>query len=146
MGNVKRELQVPFSAQQMYDLVNDIAAYPQFLPWCKSTIIHSRALTALEATLYIAKGPISHTITTINEMHPHEQIKMQYKAGPFKTCAGSWQFIQQTETGCNVIFSMSYEFKSKFTALTLEPIFQPITNTLIDAFYQRAVTIYGNTN
>jgi ribosome-associated toxin RatA of RatAB toxin-antitoxin module len=144
MGNVKRMLQVPFTVQQMYDLINDIEAYPQFLPWCKTTTVHSRADTELEATLCIAKGPISHTITTLNTMQPHQIINMQYKAGPFKSCVSSWQFITNAQgTGCTVVFEINYEFKSKLSALTLEPVFQPITNTLIDAFYQRAVTIYG---
>lgn len=144
MPSVNKILLMPFSAQQMYDLINDIESYPKFLPWCKTTTIHSRDASRVEATLYIGKGLINQTITTINTMIPHQQINMQYKAGPFKSCEGSWQFNAVAEdTQCEVIFDINYEFSNMFTALTIEPIFNPITNTLIDAFYKRAVDIYG---
>jgi len=135
---------VPYTAQQMYDLINDIEAYPEFLPWCKSAIVHSRDANKLSATLALSKGPLNYNITTVNTMCAHSEINMSYAAGPFKSCAGSWKFLTQNNTQhCQILFNFAYEFSNRFTGLAIEPIFYPITNTLVDAFYQRAVTIYG---
>lgn len=143
MPTLNKTLQVPFSAAQMYALINDIEAYPQFLPWCKSAIIRMRGETQLEATLCIGKGLVYQTISTINSMVPNQQITMQYQAGSFKHCHGSWDFKPvQTDT-CEVVFNIDYAFNNKLAALTFEPIFTPITNKLIDAFYLRAHELYA---
>lgn len=144
MPKVKKVLQVPFNSQQMYALINDIEAYPEFLPWCKAATVHTRAETELQATLCIGKGLVKQTISTLNTMIPHQQIKMEYKAGPFKSCTGSWQFLTlENPDQCQVVFDIEYEFSNPFTAMTMEPLFNPIANSLIDAFYQRAQQIYA---
>lgn len=144
MAIINKSLLVPYSAQQMYDLINAIEAYPEFLPWCKSAVVHSRAETELSATIGLSKGPLNYSITTVNTMRPHSEINMSYAAGPFKHCAGSWKFIDQNNAQqCQVLFNFAYEFTNIFVGLTIEPIFYPITNTLVDAFYQRAIAVYG---
>jgi ribosome-associated toxin RatA of RatAB toxin-antitoxin module len=77
-------------------------------------------------------------------MYPHSRIDMQYVAGPFKSCQGSWQFIAKNPGESEVIFNMEYQFKNPLAGLAMEPVFNPIANSLIDAFLQRAVQIYGN--
>lgn len=144
MPYIKKTLLVPFSAQQMYTLINDIEAYPDYLPWCKTATIHTRAETQLEATLCIGKGLVKQTISTINTMIPNTQIKMQYKAGPFKHCDGEWNFIAVEDgDSSQVEFAINYEFNNALAAMTMEPLFNPITTTLIDAFYKRAQELYG---
>jgi len=144
MAIINKTLLVPYTAQQMYDLINDIEAYPEFLPWCKSATVHSRAATELSATIGLSKGPLNYSITTVNTMHPYSKINMSYTAGPFKSCAGSWQFIAQNNMQqCQILFNFAYEFASRLAGLAIEPIFYPITNTLVDAFYQRAIAVYG---
>ena len=76
-------------------------------------------------------------------MQPGKQINMLYSAGPFKSCGGSWDFIAQPDNKCQIIFNFKYEFSNRLTAFAIEPIFFPISNTLIDAFYQRAMQVYG---
>lgn len=140
---VSKNILVPFSAQKMYGLVNDVDNYPTFLPWCSAIEIHSRSSTALEATIFVSKGPVSYTITTQNVMREYEAIDMQYKTGPFKYCFGSWRFKQQEQNACEIIFNMDYEFKNKLIAIGLEPFFKPMADTLIQAFCQRAQQIYA---
>lgn len=145
MPTVKKSLIVPYSAGQMYDLINAIEVYPEFLPWCKATQVHERSATQVKATIHLAKGPINQSITTVNTMLPEQSIKMQYLDGPFKHCNGAWTFTttknpQQTE----VSFAMDYQFKSLFISLAVEPVFNPIANSLIDAFLKRAEEVYGN--
>ncbi len=143
--SIEKNLAMPFSAQQMYDLVNDVEAYPEFLPWCKATQVHMRDLTNLRATIHLAKGALNHSITTHNQMQPHEKITMEYVAGPFKYCSGMWQFIaDDAGNGCQVKFSMDYQFSNRLTALAVESVFNSIINNLIHAFYQRAVILYGS--
>lgn len=144
MPNINRSLVVPFTAQQMYELVNDVASYPKFLPWCSATTIHTCAERTLEATIHIAKGVANYSISTINSMIPNKNITMQYKSGPFKSCSGSWQFITiEQNNQCQILFNIEYEFSNKITAIVAAPLFNPITNSLIDAFYKRAVEIYA---
>jgi ribosome-associated toxin RatA of RatAB toxin-antitoxin module len=143
MAIINKSLLVPYTAQQMYDLINNIEAYPEFLPWCKSATVHSRAVTELSATLGLSKGPLNYNITTVNTMRPHSEVHMSYAAGPFKSCAGSWKFLEHHTQQCQIIFNFAYEFTNRLAGLAIEPIFYPITNTLVDAFYQRAIKIYG---
>lgn len=145
MPSVNKKLLVPYSVEQMYNLINAVEDYPVFLPWCKGTEVYSRSDTELKATIHLAKGPLSHSITTVNTMQPYERIAMQYIAGPFRTCEGLWQFVPGANSQqCEVIFNMDYQFINKLSAIAIEPIFNPITSTLIDAFYKRAEQIYGN--
>lgn len=144
MPNVTQSLIVPFTRQQMYALVNDVASYPEFLPWCKTATVHEQTANNLHATICIGKGPIMQSITTMNTMIPSQQIKMVYQAGSFKSCAGAWDFLELPDHAqCQVHFKMDYEFASRLHALTIEPIFGPLANTLISAFYQRARTLYA---
>jgi ribosome-associated toxin RatA of RatAB toxin-antitoxin module len=145
MPKVQKQLIVPYSNVQIYDLINDIQAYPEYLPWCQSALIHEQSAKHIKATLNLAKGPLTYSITTLNNMQPHSSIRMQYVAGPFKSCSGSWDFRPlQDPQQSEIIFTMEYEFKNFMTALAVEPVFNPIANTLIDAFLQRAAHIYGN--
>lgn len=143
MAKIQKTLVVPYTAQQMYDLINAVEAYPQFLPWCKATEIHSRSAQALQATMHLAKGPVNYSITTSNVMQPHNRIAMHYVAGPFSTCKGLWEFEEVGADSSKIAFSMHYEFANKIQGFLIEPIFNPIANTLIDAFYARAQQIYG---
>lgn len=143
MAVVNKSSIMPFTSKQMYDLVNDVAQYPSFLPWCKNVVIHKQDLEQLQATLYIGKGLIVQSISTHNTMIQDKQIKMNYKDGPFKSCFGSWDFTQLPDAKCNVQFNMQYEFKNPLQAFTLEPLFAPLTTNLIDAFYKRAQLLYG---
>lgn len=142
MPKVIKNLQVPYSAQQMYDLINAVELYPSFLPWCKSAAIHERSPSSLHATLEFAKGPITYSITTHNQMQPGSSIAMRYAAGPFKTCHGSWNFLQRDQH-CQISFVLEYQFINKIKQLLIEPVFHPIADSLIDAFYARAEQIYG---
>jgi ribosome-associated toxin RatA of RatAB toxin-antitoxin module len=144
MAIINKALLVPYTPQQMYDLINDVEAYPDFLPWCKSATVHSREATKLSATIGLSKGPLNYSITTVNTMRPHSEINMSYAAGPFKSCAGSWKFLEHNNTSqCQILFHFAYEFTNRLAGLAIEPIFYPITNTLVDAFYQRAIVVYG---
>lgn len=141
MNHVYRQAKVPYSAQQMYDLVNDINAYPQFLPWCKSAHICEQTAEHIIATLVLAKGGIHKAFTTCNRLTPAERIDIELVDGPFKHLTGHWRFQDQPDGGCFVSVDMEFEFSSRILGLLLEPIFNEITQTLVTAFTKRAETV-----
>lgn len=142
MPKISKDILVEYTPEQMYELVNTVELYPEFLPWCQAAEVHDRSLEELSATLHLAKGPVRHKIKTNNTMIPAQRIAMQYVAGPFKTCHGSWEFIRAGDD-CRVVFNMEYQFINKIQQMLIEPVFNPIANALIDAFRERAEQIYG---
>lgn len=144
MPNINKSLEVPFSKEQMYSLVNDIEKYPMFLQWCERVEVHEKSDQKIKATLHLAKGPVKQSITTENTLHPANKIIMQYIAGPFKKCEGAWRFVEVEEHKCLVEFNMEYIFKNKLISMAIEPIFGPIADSLISAFCQRARDVYSS--
>ena len=141
MTTIYRTAIVPFSVQQMYDLVNDIEQYPHFLPWCADAQIASQSQDHMEATVHIAKGPWRKVFTTINRLVPHERIEMRLRQGPFRHLEGEWQF-QTSAQGSTVSFKLSFEFSNPLLAITLGPVFNQVAQSLVQAFTQRARQVY----
>lgn len=142
MPKITKDLLVGYTPGQMYELINAVELYPEFLPWCHATEVHERSDDELSATLHLVKGPVKHQIKTNNKMIPGSKISMQYVAGPFKTCHGSWDFLAEG-SDCRVMFNMEYQFSNKIQQMLIEPVFHPIANALIDAFQERADQVYG---
>jgi len=143
MTTVSRSALVPFSARQMFDLVDDIDAYPQFLPWCRSTQIHSRDDQQVKASIEIAKAGINQRFTTCNINTGGEVIEMQLVDGPFKSLHGYWRFQALSDSACKVSLDLEFEFSSKVLSMTLGPIFSQICNTMVEAFVKRAREVYS---
>ena len=143
MPVVKQERFMPYSAKTMYDLVNDIEAYPEFLTWCRKAIVHRREDNLIEATLALAKGPLHKSFTTRNYLQPNKMIEMRLIDGPFKHLDGFWRFSALDEHSSRVAFDLSFEFSAKPLALVAGPIFGQITQSLVDSFCKRAEAIYG---
>jgi len=133
---------VPFSASQMYSLVNDIESYADFLPWCDKSIILEQTEREIKASLNIAYGSLNKFFTTLNKLTPETKIEMQLVEGPFKRLQGEWLFTQLGNDGCKVSLALEFEFKSKFLSMTMGPVFSQIANTLVDSFSERAQKIY----
>ncbi len=138
-----RSALVLHSAQQMYDLVNDLETYPEFLPWCQGAEILLTEGDELEAALVVAKGGIRQRFTTRNRLEAGRSIQMQLLDGPFSRLQGRWSFQPLAETACKVCFELEFEFSSRLLAMTVGPIFNHAANTMVDAFCQRAKEIYG---
>lgn len=142
MTTILRSALVPFSPAQMFELVNNIEDYPQFLPWCPQTRVLSRTAAEVQATVYIAKGLVKKSFTTLNRLSPHERVEMKLLNGPFSHLEGTWEFEPRADQSSQVVLNLSFEFNNKLLALTLGPLFQHITSTMIQAFTQRAYQLY----
>lgn len=143
MSVVKRSALVPFRAEQMFHLVDDIEAYPEFLPWCKSAVILHRDDHEVRASLELARGALSKSFTTVNRNQPGKMIEMRLLEGPFRHLEGFWQFQSLGDDGCKVTLDMEYEFSSRILKMTVGPVFDHIANSLVDAFCQRARDKYA---
>ena len=143
MPTISKSALVPFSAAQMYALVDDVPAYPQFLPWCGGAQEVSRNADEVEASVDIAHSGLKKTFTTRNLIQKNKMIEMRLINGPFKHLHGFWRFEALAEDACKVSLDLEYEFSNKLVGMALGPVFSQIANTLVDSFCQRARSLYG---
>lgn len=143
MSTINRSALVPYAAEQMYDLVNDIEAYPQFLPWCTAATVLARDPHAVRATLCLAKGALQQSFTTRNTLHAGRRIDMILEAGPFQYFNGTWLFQPIGTQGCEVSLHLHFELAHGVLALAFGQVFNQLANSLVDAFCRRAEERYG---
>lgn len=143
MNEIHKSTVVPYSADAMYALVNDIDAYPDFLPWCRNTEVSNRSETHLRATLTLEVGKVRQSFTTENTMQPGRTIEMRLVEGPFKSLTGCWHFDPVAPESCHVRLDLRFDFKHKLLKLALNKAFHHILETLVDSFIQRAGEIHG---
>ena len=143
MRKVSRSALVPYSAYEMFCLVDDIEAYPEFLPWCNDAVVHSRTGDTVEATLELHKGSVSNHFTTRNTRREHDAIDIALVGGPFRHLQGGWQFQDLGATGCKVSLELEFQFASMMIDVMFGHFFEETCNSLVDAFTRRAVAVFG---
>lgn len=137
MKRISRSAIVEHSAEQMYALVDDIESYPSFLPWCTEARVEVRD-GRKRAMLTVGLRGLRQSFTTLNENRPGEGIDMQLVEGPFRSFSAAWRFRNLGEQACAIEFTMQYEFASRTLGRLLEPLFDHIADTMVDAFKRRA--------
>jgi ribosome-associated toxin RatA of RatAB toxin-antitoxin module len=126
----------------MYALVNDVARYPEFLPWCVGAQVREVSPTETLASVQAAKGVVRMQFTTRNTLKPDAEILMQHEEGPFSRLTGRWNFEALGGRGSRVLFRMDFEFKSRMMAFAFNPMFQSVCDSIVDAFVLRAQSVY----
>jgi len=142
MKQIARSAIVEHTAAQMYALVDDIESYPRFLPWCREARVETVG-GKKRATLVAGLGGIKQSFTTQNENQPGRSIDMRLVEGPFKHFSAAWRFTPLAEHACQVEFSLRYQFANRALAKLLEPLFEHIADTMVDAFTRRADEMHG---
>ena len=142
MALVEKSMLVPYSAKQMFALVDDVEAYPQFLPWCGGTSVTAVDGATVHATVHIDYHHIKQSFTTQNVRHAPRRIDITLVNGPFKLLHGSWHFIPLSDSACKIELRLHYEFSGKLLEKVFGPVFHYIANNFVDAFIQRAEQIY----
>lgn len=142
MPQVSRSALVPFSAKQMYDLVNDVTSYPQFLPGCSGSKVIEQAENSMVASVDVAKAGIKKTFITQNTLIDSEIIGMNLVDGPFKSLTGGWHFTALDETACKVELKLEFEFSNALVAMAFGKVFQELTSNMVNSFTQRAKQVY----
>lgn len=143
---ISKSALVPYSASDMYALVDDIESYPRFLPWCTAARVLSRDEDEVRAVLELSRGGMHKTFTTCNRLQRHKMIELRLLEGPFRHLEGFWRFSALSGDSCKVSLDMDFEFSNKLTGLVFGPVFNQIANALVDAFCKRATEVYGRRN
>lgn len=143
MRIVERSALVSYTPAQMFALVNDVARYPEFLPWCVSARVEEISATTRVATLKVARGVLHTEFTTRNTLLPDAKIDMQLTHGPFRELRGAWRFEAIGGRGSRVEFRVEFEFKNRLTAVAFNSAFEALCGTIVDAFTVRAHVMYG---
>lgn len=141
--HIQRSALLPYPAQALYDLVNDVASYPEFLPWCSASEVLEESEAQIRASLTVAKGGISQRFITRNQLVPGESIVMELEQGPFRQLHGIWHFKALTDKACKISLDLSFDYDGPLIKATLGPLFNQAANTMVDAFCQRAKQLHG---
>jgi ribosome-associated toxin RatA of RatAB toxin-antitoxin module len=142
MKRIARSAIVEHGAARIHALVEDIEAYPRFLPWCLGARV-SRGPEGTRATLDVGMRGLRQSFTTLNASRPGESIEMRLIEGPFRRFAALWRFEPLSPAACRIDFSLEYEFASRALGKLLQPLFDRIADTMVDAFSRRADEVYG---
>lgn len=147
MKTVNKSVLIWYSPEEMYALVIDVAAYPEFLPWCD----HASVLTAdshgMTAEIGIAFGGIRQTFTTRNVHTPGRAVALHLVDGPFSKLDGEWRFLplaDGAQRACRVELVLQYGFGNAVLGALVGPVFDRIAASLVDAFVKRAQQVYGD--
>lgn len=143
MSKIQRSALVPYTANAMFEIVNDVASYPEFLPWCGGSVVHLQNEREMEASVLIKIVGLTQWFKTRNQIETGKSITMQLIDGPFETLQGEWQFIALGEEGCKVELNLEFEIKQGLKAAVLKTAFGSIANSMVDSFCQRAGSIHG---
>ena len=140
---IQRSALLPYPAQALFDLVNDVASYPQFLPWCRASEVLEVSETHMLASLEVAKGSIGQRFVTRNVLQPGQRIEMNLQEGPFTSLNGVWEFKALGDKACKISLDLTFDYAGPLVRATLGPLFNQAANTMVDAFCQRAKQLYG---
>lgn len=127
----------------MFVLVDDVEAYPEFLPWCNDASVHNRTADTVEATLELHRGSMSNHFTTRNTRREFEAIEIVLIGGPFRHLQGGWHFTEIGQEGSKVALELDFEFESIFVDMMFGSFFEETCNSLVDAFTKRAQVVFG---
>jgi ribosome-associated toxin RatA of RatAB toxin-antitoxin module len=138
----------------MYALVNDVARYQAFVPWCTRSEVLEASSNSLSGRLEVGRAGVTVAITTQNRMAPGERIEMSLADGPFRHFSGVWAFqpirapgvagAAGPVRGCRVELNVEFEFKNRALDLLAGPLFESTWNSLVDTFVHRAREVYGD--
>ena len=139
--------ELPYSAQQMYDLVADVGRYPEFLPWTAAARIQSDEdrgdHRVMEADLVISFKVFRERFTSRVVLWPEDmKIDTEYLDGPFKHMRSNWAF-EDTDTGCKVHFFVDFEFRNMILQKIIGVVFNEAMQRVVRAFETRAAALYG---
>ncbi len=142
MHRVERSVLVPYTAEQMYELVEAVKDYPKFLPWCAGAHVRPRRDGMVDATIEIHYRGVRSRFTTCNDNRAPESIHMTLVEGPFRRLAGQWDFRRLREDACKVHLHLHYDFAPGLLGRAIAPVFEGIAGSLVDSFTRRAEALF----
>jgi ribosome-associated toxin RatA of RatAB toxin-antitoxin module len=142
MTTVQKSALVRFPAHLMFELVEDIPTYPQFLPWCSGSRIIRRSGDVVDAQLDISRAGFNKSFATRNTILAPQEIRMSLLTGPFSHLEGVWTFTPLRSDASKISLDLEFEMSGKLASLAFGAIFNQICNTMVSAFSDRAKALY----
>ena len=133
---------VPYTQEQLFDLVADVESYPRFLPWCVAARIRSRIDCQVVADLTIGFGPFRESFTSRVTLDRPQRVTVKYENGPFRYLNNQWDFHPRG-TGTEVAFFVDFEFRSRILQAAIGVVFNEAVRRMVNAFLKRARDVYG---
>jgi len=144
MTRVRKSVLVPYSADRMFELVERIDAYPEFLPWCAGATVTGETAGERRVRIDINYHGVRAHFTTANRSQRPEEIVMELRDGPFRHLTGIWRFRALSEAACKVELELDYEFATHVLERLIGPAFSHVARSFVDAFVRRAERVYGS--
>ena len=142
MYKISRSALVMHSTARMFELVNDVDHYSEFLPWCGASKVIDQADNIAVASVQIAFKGVKKTFTTRNEMIPCTCTNMTLVDGPFSELSGAWRFKEISQSACRISLELEFGFSNRLVQGVVGPVFRGIADSMVDAFCKRADQIY----
>jgi ribosome-associated toxin RatA of RatAB toxin-antitoxin module len=144
LTHINQSALLPYSASQLFDLVNDIQSYPEFMDGCRAVEIIEKSQDQITARLELGKAGLRYAFTTCNTLKPAESIKMALVEGPFENFAAAWTFHALDKNACKVSLNMEFEFASGLVNAALKQLFDSTSRNLVNSVCKRAGLLYGS--
>ena len=139
---VQRSALLPHSARQMFDLVDEVERYAEFVPGVAAAVVHERSDAVLVASLTLQRAGVKFTLRTRNERHPFERLVMRLEDGPFRRFQAEWRFRQLGDAGCKAEFDAEFDLANVPFAGAAGMLLESVTGKLVDSFRVRAAQVY----
>jgi len=140
---LERSALLPFSAERMFALVNDVRRYPEFVPWCAGAEVLAETDALIEASLRLKRGGVEYRFTTRNTLTPVTAMRLELVDGPFTAFTGDWTFKALAEDACKISLTLNFEYRGRLATAALGALLNSSADTLVEAFCQRAKALYG---
>ncbi len=144
MKRIERSALVMYSCQQMFDVVNDVASYPEFVPGCAGAEVLSASEAKMVARLDLNKAGLKQSFVTCNKLESPHSICLALEDGPFKMLRGEWSFQVLSDNACKVVFWLEFEFSNALLTKTAGKVFEKVASEQVDAMCSRAAQKYAN--
>ena len=132
---------MPFTQKDIFNLVNDVEAYPDFLPWCSSAKVLEKTCYQVLAKLTLKKVGVSYELVTRNRLSPFNVIDIEFVEGPLESLKGKWLFTELGDLGCKVEMSLSFELKKRFIDKAMGTLLENAAEDMVRLFSARAASI-----
>ena len=143
MRRIRRQETLPYTPEQVFDLVNNVAAYPEFMHWCRGSSVEKISDTEVDATVVVGVGGVRRSFTTRNRISRPERIAMELVDGPFDKFSGHWSFAPAPRGGCVVELNLQFEVTSAPLDMLFAALFEEMAHSQVAALVSRADAVFG---
>lgn len=143
MVEINRSALLPYSAQQVFGLINDVEAYPEYMDGCVGVEVLGRTEQWMEARLDLSKAGLQYSLVTRNRLLPPHSVAMELVDGPFDEFSGLWTVKPLGPDACKVSLALEFTLANRVLGKAAKVLFKPMADNLVDALVKRAQALYS---